>query len=258
MTLVVFLSGCSRDSYNPAHDYFSFANSEQFITHHLELDLAVDFSEQSLKGYAILHMERLDQAAQTLVLDSRGLQISAIELALAGGEFRPVTYRVDGADPVLGEAIRIQLPGNFKDDSEFKVRIDYQTGPNASALMWLPPALTLGGDYPFMFTQSQSIHARSWVPLQDTPAVRFTYEAKISTPPQLLALMSANNEPEAERSGDYRFSMPQPIPSYLLALAVGNLFFEPLGEDTGVYAEPGILQDAAWEFADTQDRKSVV
>ena len=248
----VVFSACSRDEYDPAHDYFSFANSNQFVTRHLELDLKVDFDRQTLAGNAILHMERLDPGAITIVLDSRGLQISSIQVAADGMEIKPVTFDVDEADPVKGEAIRIHLPANFRSQTDFLLKIDYQTGPDASALMWLPPELTAGGKYPFLFTQSQSIHARSWVPLQDTPGVRFTFEAKIQAPPQLLALMSADNDPQAMRSGEYQFSMPQPIPSYLLALAVGNVFFEPIGDDTGVYAEPEVLRDAAWEFGDTQ------
>ena len=157
----------------------------------------------------------------------------------------------------MGEPLMIELPDNFAATGEFRLRIEYHTGPNASALMWLPAELTAGGAQPFMFTQSQSIHARSWVPLQDTPGMRVTYEAIIHTPPQLLAVMSADNDPlagmpGAERTGEYHFSMPQPIPSYLLALAVGNLYFAPFGPETGVYAEPEVLQAAAWEFADTQ------
>ena len=248
----MIFSACSRDEYDPAHDYFSFANSDQFVTRHLVLDLKVDFDRQILDGNAILHMERLDPAATTVVLDSRGLQISGIQVSASEMEAKPVTFDVSEADPVKGEAIRIHLPADFQSHTEFLLEIDYQTGPDASALMWLPPELTAGGKFPFLFTQSQSIHARSWVPLQDTPGVRFTYEASIHTPPQLLALMSADNDPLAVRSGEYHFSMPQPIPSYLLALAVGNVFFEPIGDDTGVYAEPEILQDAAWEFGDTQ------
>ncbi len=246
------IAACSRGEYDPTHDFFSFANSNQFVTRHLELDLKVDFDRQTLAGNAILHMERLDPGAITIVLDSRGLQISSIQVAADGMEIKPVTFDVDEADPVKGEAIRIHLPANFRSQTDFLLKIDYQTGPDASALMWLPPELTAGGKYPFLFTQSQSIHARSWVPLQDTPGVRFTFEAKIQAPPQLLALMSADNDPQAMRSGEYQFSMPQPIPSYLLALAVGNVFFEPIGDDTGVYAEPEVLRDAAWEFGDTQ------
>jgi aminopeptidase N len=257
-TIILFsLSACQdgekKADYDPAHDYFSFANSDQFVTRHLELDLKVDFDLQTLAGYAILHMKRLDPGAKTIVLDGRGLQISGIQISAGGMEAKPATFDVGEADSVKGEAIQIHLPAGFQDESGFLVKIEYQTGPDASALMWLPPGLTAGGKYPFLFTQSQSIHARSWVPLQDTPGVRFTYEATIHTPTELLALMSADNDPLAVRSGEYHFSMPQPIPSYLLALAVGNIFFEPIGEDTGVYAEPEILQDAAWEFGDTQD-----
>jgi len=237
---------------DPAHDYFSFANSDQFVIRHLELDLKVDFDRQTLAGLAVLHLERLDSGAMTIVLDSRGLQISSIEVSVGETEAKSATFGMGETDPVKGEAIRIQLPAEFQGETDFLVKIEYQTGPDASALMWLPPELTAGGKNPFLFTQSQSIHARSWVPLQDSPGVRFTYEARIHTPLQLLALMSADNDPQAMRSGEYHFSMPQPIPSYLLALAVGNVFFEPIGDDTGVYAEPEVLPDAAWEFGDTQ------
>jgi hypothetical protein len=132
------------------------------------------------------------------------------------------------------------------------VHIAYRTSPESSALGWLPPELTAGGEHPFLFSQSQSIHARSWVPLQDTPAIRITYSARIQTPPDLLAVMSANNDPNVERTGIYEFDMPQPIPAYLLAIAVGNLYFAEIGEDTGVYAEPELLEASAFEFADTQ------
>ncbi len=247
------IAACSRDEHDPTHDYFSFANSDQFVTRHLELDLKVDFDRRTLDGSAILHMERLDPGATSVVLDSRGLQIRGIQLAAGGMEEKPVTFEVGEADPVKGEAIRIHLPADFQSRTEFLLKIEYRTGPDASALMWLPPELTAGGEHPFLFTQSQSIHARSWVPLQDTPGIRFTSEAKIHTPRELLALMSADNDPQAIRNGEYHFSMPQSIPSYLLALAVGNVFFAPIGDATGVYAEPEVLRDAAWEFADTQD-----
>ena len=250
---VMVLLACSRDEYDPAHDYFSFTNSKQFVTRHLELDLNVDFNKQTLSGYAVLHMERLDSEAASIVLDSRGLRISSIQVAAGEMEAKPVTFEVGETDPVKGEAIRIRLPEDFQSESEFLVKIEYQTGPEASALMWLPPELTAGGKHPFLFTQSQSIHARSWVPLQDSPAVRMTYEATIRTPPGLLALMSADNDPLAPRNGEYHFSMPQPIPSCLLALAVGNVFFESFGPETGVYAEPEVLQAAAYEFIDTQN-----
>ena len=138
-------------------------------------------------------------------------------------------------------------------ETDFEVEIHYSTDPTATALQWLPPELTAGGELPFMFSQSQSIHARSWVPLQDSPAVRMTYEAIIHTSENLLAVMSANNDPETPRNGEYHFSMPQPIPSYLLAIAVGNIYFAPIGEQTGIYSEPEVLEAAVYEFGDTQN-----
>jgi len=252
----LFLLSCrheeERFDYDPAHDYFSFANSHQFVTRHLELDLTVDFEQQVLNGHAIHNMEQLDPEAKTIILDSRGLHISGIQLHSPGAAATDLKFELGATDPVRGEALEVSLPENFVAAGEFLLKIDYRTGPDASALMWLPPELTAGGKHPFMFTQSQSIHARSWVPLQDTPSVRFTYDATIRTPPGLLALMSADNDPLAPRSGEYRFSMPQAIPSYLLALAVGKIFFESFGPETGVYAEPEVLQAAAHEFADTQ------
>ncbi len=243
-----------KSDYDPAHDYFSFANSRQFLTRHLELDLTVDFEQQVLSGHAIHHMQQLDPEATTIVLDSRGLQIHEIQLELPGTEAINLKFEPGANDPVRGEPLKISLPENFAAMDEFLLKINYQTGPDASALMWLPPEHTAGGQHPFMFTQSQSIHARSWVPLQDSPSVRFTFDATIHTPPGLLALMSADNDPLTPRSGEYRFSMPQAIPSYLLALAVGNVFFESFGPETGVYAEAEVLQAAAYEVADTQAR----
>src|SRR5690606_27670089 len=109
-----------------------------------------------------------------------------------------------------------------------------------------------GGKQPFMFSQSQQIHARSWVPLQDTTQVRFTYTAHVTSPENAMVLMSADNDPEAARDGDYRFTMPQPIPSYLLAIAAGDLVFRPISERSGVWAEPAMVEKAAKEFEDTE------
>ncbi len=247
------MSACSKDAYDPSHDYFSFANTDQFVVRHLELDLTVDFSAERLHGSAILHLDRLDSNAAEVVLDSRGLHISEVKVALPDGDMVPAAFHFGEEDAVKGTPLNVSLPGDFRPESEFRMRIDYRTGPNASALQWLPPELTAGGIHPFMFTQSQSIHARSWVPLQDTPAIRMTYNAVIHTPGELLAVMSANNDRLTPRSGKYYFDMPQPIPSYLLALAVGNMYFAPLGSQTGVYTEPEVLDAAAFEFSGTQD-----
>jgi len=252
--IVLALVGCSQearpvDNYDPARDYFTFADTDSFVTDHLALDLDVDFEQKALRGFAMLSMRRLDPQARELVLDTRDLSISSVAI-LENGRSAAADFEFGESDEMLGQPLRITLPGTTGD--AFDVMIEYATSPQSTALQWLPPELTAGGKHPMVFSQSQAVHARSWVPLQDTPAIRFTYEATIRTPASLLAVMSANNDPLTPRTGEYHFDMPQPIPSYLLAIAVGNFYFAPLGEETGVYTEPELLDASVYEFADTQ------
>lgn len=239
--------------YDPARDYFTFANTDAFVTEHLALDLSVDFEAKQLKGSVLLTIRRVDAVADSIVLDTRDLTISSVRLLLADGDPLDAEFRFAASDPVIGTPLTISLPDAAAAAQRFGLRIDYATSPASTALQWLPARLTAGGKHPLMFSQSQAIHARSWIPLQDTPGVRFTYEATIRTAPELLAVMSADNDPLTPRSGEYTFTMPQPIPSYLMAISVGNIFFAPLGEDTGVYAEPELLEASVFEFADTQE-----
>ncbi|MGI9236651.1 MAG: M1 family metallopeptidase [Woeseiaceae bacterium] len=252
------LSACAdkapeTDTYDPARDYFTFANTDEFVTEHLALDLTVDFDAAQLRGSAVHTMRRVDTAATEIVLDTRDLTVTDVQVVPAEGDPVVAEFRFGERDAVLGTPLIISLPDAGIAGDRIRLKIDYTTSPESTALQWLPAELTAGGKHPLMFSQSQAIHARSWIPLQDTPAVRVTYEARIETPPELLAVMSANNDPLTPRSGRYRFEMPQPIPTYLMAIAVGNIFFAPLGEQTGVYAEPELLEASVYEFADTQE-----
>jgi leukotriene-A4 hydrolase len=255
----LLLSACSKDTsepeasaYDPAHDYFTFANTDQFVADHLGLDLDVDFDAKELRGSATLHFKRIDPEAHDIVLDTRDLNIEGASIGVAADAMTETSFRLGETHPIMGTPLTISVPTHLMSADELAVKIEYRTSPGATALQWLPPELTAGGEHPFLFSQSQAIHARSWVPLQDTPSVRITYDARITTPPELLAVMSANNDPDAERDGRYEFEMPQPIPAYLLAIAVGNIYFAPIGEQTGVYTEPEMLEASAYEFADTQ------
>jgi aminopeptidase N len=256
--VAMLLCACSKkerheEDYDPAHDYFSYANTEQFVTEHLALDLVVDFDARELRGAVTLTLQKLDSAATEIVLDTRDLDITGVQVLLADAVSVAADYRFGESDKVRGTPLIVSLPEAAATATELGLRVAYTTSPGSTALQWLPPKLTAGGKHPLVFSQSQAIHARSWVPLQDTPAVRLTYEATIRTPPELLAVMSANNDPLTPRGGEYQFEMPQPIPSYLLAIAVGNIYFAPLGEQTGVYAEPELLDASVFEFADTQE-----
>lgn len=225
-------------------DPHSFGRPDEIAVRHLDLDLTVDFAARRLAGSATLSVERRDPAATTLRLDTRDLEISAVHL---DGSSSATPFQLAPAVPILGQELTIALPPGAK-----TVRIDYRTRPEAAALQWLTPAQTAGGKQPFLFTQSQAILARTWVPCQDSPGVRMTYSATIHVPKELLALMSATNPKVRSADGIYRFEMTHPIPSYLLALAVGDLEFRSLGARSGVYAEPAMVGKAAWELADTE------
>jgi leukotriene A-4 hydrolase/aminopeptidase len=231
-----------------AEDIHSYSKPDQVRVRHIDLDWEVLFDQKALKGTATLTVERTSQGGgRQLILDTRDLKITKVETSNDGRSYAETKFTLGKADPVLGSSLTIELPARAA-----RVRIEYETSPKASGLQWLEPSQTAGKKHPFMFTQSQAIHARSWIPLQDTPKVRVTYSARIKTPPALLAVMSAENDSRTPRDGDYTIKMSQPIPSYLIALAVGDLDFRPLGPRAGVYAEPSVVESAASEFADTE------
>ncbi|HEY2797771.1 MAG TPA: M1 family metallopeptidase [Thermoanaerobaculia bacterium] len=232
----------------PLHpDQHSYSVPGRVRVRHLRLDLDVSFDRKSLGGTAELLLDRLDPAAHEVRLDTRALEIASAESAQGDGPWTPAAFTLAPPDPILGAALSVALPAGAD-----RVRVRYSTRPEASGLQWLGPPQTAGRAHPFLFSQSQAIHARSWIPIQDTPGVRITYDATIRTPPALRAVMSAAGNSTGPRRGTYRFTMPQRIPPYLLALAVGDLDFAPLGPRSGVYAEPSVLAKAAHEFADTE------
>jgi leukotriene-A4 hydrolase len=228
-------------------DEHSYAQPEIVQTQDIALELAVDFEAKVLRGSATYALQWLDPKGAQLVLDTREIQIEKAEGLKADGQWAPLTFKLADADPILGSALTIDTP-----ERPEKVRVTYSTSPGASGLQWLEPAMTEGKQQPFMFSQSQQIHARSWVPLQDTPQIRFTYSAHVTAPENTMVLMSADNAPDAVRDGDYQFTMPQKIPSYLLAIAAGDLVFKPMGKRSGIWAEPAMLDKAVAEFDDTE------
>jgi aminopeptidase N len=164
-------------------------------------------------------------------------------------------FHFERKDPILGQALVIELPPSNK-PTEF-IRIEYETSPTAPGLQWVAAGETAGRRQPFLYTQSEPLGTRSWIPLQDTPQVRVTYTATIHTSSDVLAVMSAKNELHttgrpAKRNGEYAFVMPDAVPSYLIALAVGDLAFKATGPRTGVYADKSVIKAAADEFADAE------
>jgi leukotriene A-4 hydrolase/aminopeptidase len=246
--LLISTASARADVKGHATDVHSYANTEHVRVRHVHLDLDVDFERQRLSGTATLTVERTSKdLTQPLVLDTRRLSIDKIETSVDGKSFAATDFQSGKENDILGTPVTVELPATAK-----FVRVRYATSEHASGLQWLSREMTSGKRHPFLFTQSEAIHARSWIPLQDSPGVRVTYSAHIRTPKGLLAVMSATNDPTARRTGDYHFEMTQPIPPYLIALAVGDLQFREIGPRTGVYAEPDVVQRAADEFGDLE------
>ncbi len=251
------MTSCLHKPENPhfAHDVHSYANPELVRVRHLDLDLNVVFEQQTIQGTAVLTIDQFGRDAKQLILDSRALQIDEAEVSPDGVKYQESRFSIGQSDRILGAPLRIDIAPNTK-----YVRIRYSTDPTASALQWLTPEQTAGKRHPFLYTQSQAIHARSWIPLQDSPGIRVTFDAIIHVPKGLTAVMGATNMGSTNvaatsctdsRAGCH-FVMDQPVPSYLIALAVGDLAFQATGPRTGVWAEPALVAMAAAEFSDME------
>jgi aminopeptidase N len=211
-------------------DVHSFSAPDRARVRHLDLNLQVDFSRKVLEGSVGVRFDLL--AGDEVILDTRGLEVRSVENA--------ISWELGAADAILGKPLRIRVTPGTRE-----VIVRYATTPSASGLQWLEPAQTAGKRHPFLFTQSQAIHARSWIPLQDSPGVRVTFAARISTTTPLRAVMGA-----VESDGVFR--MDHPIPSYLISLAAGEIARREIGPRSAVYAEPALLDAAAHEFEDTE------
>jgi len=232
-------------------DPASYADLSQGKIQHIDFHIGVDFATCSLGIEAKYQLQ--EPVHGSLYLDA-----FKIDLQQARADGRKLEWEFDTQDDILGE--RLHLKG-LEGDSSFT--LTFRTSPEARALQWLNASQTAGGSHPFLFSQCQQIHARSIFPCQDTPSVRFTYSAEVEVPEGLVAAMSAEQvegdvltgeavSKGQKGSGRFSFRMPQPIPSYLFALAVGNLVFREFGPRTGIYAEPETIEAAAWEFAENE------
>lgn len=224
-------------------DNHSYSNIRQVRTKHLHLDLDINFENKTVYGVARHEMENF--GADTAIFDIKGLNIQKI--TLGKGKETETNFVIGqwDKDSILGQPLLVDITPDTK-----YINIYYQTTDKTEALDWLSPELTAGKKHPYMYSQGQSILTRSWIPLQDSPANRLTYSAKVKVPTDLMAVMSAENPTKKNEEGIYNFEMKQAIPCYLIAIAVGNLSYRKLGTNCGVYSEPELIRSCAYEFAD--------
>lgn len=221
-------------------DLHTLSNADSVTVQHLDLNLNVDMTGKQLAGWATWDIDNKSGAQQLRLDDSKLL----IDTVLVDGKY--MQHSMGNNQAHLGTALIIPITPSSK-----KVAIKYKTGKDATALQWLDAAQTTGKKHPFLYTQSESIYARSWIPCPDGPGIRFTYSARIKAPQGMLAVMSASGNPQQTNdSAVYHFNMEIPIPAYLMALAVGDIKFSKVDDRTGVYAEPEMIDKVRYEFAD--------
>ncbi|MBZ4036154.1 M1 family metallopeptidase [Flavobacterium sp. 17A] len=222
-------------------DEHSYSKPELAVAKHLDLDIKVDFDTQTISGKASWTIDNISKGNE-IIFDENTLNITKVTL---GDDEKETKFELGKDTEFHGKPIHITIEPNTT-----KVNIYYNTTKDAVALQWLKPEQTADKKKPFVFSQGESVWSRTWIPCQDSPGVRFTYNAKVTVPKDLLAVMSAVNPQKKNDTGVYTFKQDKAIPSYLMAIAVGDIEFQAIDNRTGVYAEPSMLKKSAYEFAE--------
>lgn len=222
-------------------DEHSYSKPELAVAKHLDLDIKVDFDTQTISGKASWTIDNISKGNE-IIFDENTLNITKVTL---GDEEKETKFELGKDTEFHGKPLHITIEPNTT-----KVNIYYNTTKDGVALQWLKPEQTADKKKPFVFSQGESVWSRTWIPCQDSPGVRFTYNAKVTVPKDLLAVMSAVNPQKKNETGVYTFKQDKAIPSYLMAIAVGDIEFQAIDKRTGVYAEPSVLKSAAYEFAE--------
>jgi len=250
LSLIALLISCNENKVKkPIPQYVeeshSYAQPNKAFIKHLDLNLETNFKTKIIKGTAKYTIE--NNSATTIILDSKFLTIYNV---LADGQ--PTEYQLGNFNNMLGQPLAITIKKNTK-----TITVFYETTNKTEALQWLNPQQTADKTQPFLFTQGQAILTRTWIPIQDSPQIRITYNATVKVPTDLMAVMSAKNPKQKSEDGIYHFKMQQPIPPYLIALAIGDFKYKAISERTGVYAEKSILASVHNEFSDMENMVTV-
>lgn len=225
------------------NDTHTFAEPDIARIEHLSWKANIDFERKVIDAVATFQIKTAEGATQIFFDTKNDMNIKSVEV-----DGIPANFEYGPEVKFLGRPLKVEITENSKE-----VSISYATHPNAAALQWLLPRQTANKTAPFLFTQSQAILARSWIPVQDGPGIRFTYDAEVQVPKGLIALMSAENPQLKSDSGLYTFKMTQPVPAYLMALTVGDVEYRKVGDRTGIYAESSMIEKSAYEFAEMEN-----
>ncbi|KAH8921077.1 hypothetical protein BT69DRAFT_1221940 [Atractiella rhizophila] len=230
-------------------DPSSYSNQHEIKSTHLAIDWSINWETRIFSGSVVHRLLAVKDGVKEVILDINKLKIDKVTV---GG--KEAKYEI-GESTGMGAPLTISLENELKEGQKEEVKIEYSTSKECAALGWLEPAQTATGTYPFMYSQCQAILARCLVPCQDSPGVKITYTARArSKLPILFSGLRVSPPPtDAPVYGvetEYVYEQPIAIPSYLIAIAGGELGYAATGERTGLWINPKRLEEAKWEFGD--------
>ena len=232
-------------------DVSTFSNYEIIKQTKIELSLNVDFKNKIIDGIVKTYFTALKDG-EVIILDTRSLKINSIIDCDTGDELE---YIIDTQYELDGIGVPLKIYKNYNKDDQIAILIKYSTTKEGMSIDWLEPEQTAGKEYPFMYSQGESILNRELFPTQDTPAVKTPVNVGITVEKPLFALDSGIYQGKID-NGDtvtYFYEQKIPIPSYLVAIAAGSIEERVISDRTKIYGEKGFVDLAAYEFEDTEN-----
>lgn len=234
----------------PVRDPNTNSNYDAWRTKHTTAHLRVDFSDKRLRGSVVLEMEsQTDKVSREVVLDSSHVNVFAVKV-----DGKASDWEVKPRAEPNGSPVHVSVPAGLDKGGILKLEIELATTADCTAVQWLTPAQTSNKKAPFMFTQAQAIHARSLFPCQDTPDVKGTVDFNITSPYVVVASGVTSGVEDRGQEKLYKFRQKVPIPSYLFALASGDIAQAPIGKRSSVATGPNELMEAQWELEADMDK----
>ncbi|KAI0932947.1 hypothetical protein AcW1_000087 [Taiwanofungus camphoratus] len=241
------------------------SNYDNVYSEHIHFDWTVDYAQRIISG-SVTHALRVRQDhTDHVIFDTLALSVEK-----ASVDQRLVPFELGPSHKVMGSALRVPFQFSARAGALVNVTVYYKTTEDCMALQWLEKEQTQGRSFPYLFSQCQQIYARSLAPLQDTSSVKITYTASVTS--VLPVLMSAIRvSPPSEGPAHdgkvigkdavrYEYAQRVPIPSYLIAIAGGNVRYRAFPKvdgkawTSGVWAEPELIDAAYWEFEEAINR----
>ena len=228
----------------------TFSNYEIVKQTKIEVNFKVDFTKKIITGKEKIYFEALEDG-EVIVLDSKNIEISSIIDSDSG---KVLDYIFDDYYKLESMGVPLKIYKEYNQGDKFSIVLNFHTTEEGMAIDWLNPEQTSSKKYPFMYSQGEMILIRELLPIQDTPAIKMPVSVSITVPKPLLGLVAGIYQDEID-NGDtttYFYSLKIPIPSYLIAIAVGDIVVRKISDRVKVYSEREIIDKAAYEFGDTE------